>query len=417
MKMKFYQKGATLGFISAVFLFISLLGIKTPISLAKEVKPGVVITDKNYKEFPELKKLLPDTLYRRFDPNSIDQLTRIEVVPTQKLQKTKEEREWNAKNEKLAKEGKLYYDADKDWLVGWQAGIPFPHPKNDIELGWDFTMRRWAGDRFVFHPCGYVIWDKKLQRKEVFVDPLCYKRYSGRCEIPPIPSDPKRPDLYDKVSILAQAPYDMAGYCLVRVRYNDPIKEDDSWIYIPAIRRVRRMVAADYQDPQFGSDNTLDDYATYYMKPGGHRVKFKKIGEGNFLVYSPHKGFFPGSKKMKTIKKREFFYPYEIRPCYVLQMDILDKTYMYSKRIYWFDKETWLHYYSEFYDQQGKLWRTHQVGWWYDDKGGFCWCNSIINDWITGSKTCIFTDVPQYNHPWPDNEDWYDMGKLRLTHR
>ena len=37
------------------------------------------------------------------------------------------------------------------------------------------------------------------------------------------------------------APFDIAGTAFLILRYDDPRKADDSWAYIPSLRRVRRI--------------------------------------------------------------------------------------------------------------------------------------------------------------------------------
>ncbi len=38
-------------------------------------------------------------------------------------------------------------------------------------------------------------------------------------------------------------------------RYLDPDKQDDSWLYLPSLRRVRRLSAAQRSDALFGQDH------------------------------------------------------------------------------------------------------------------------------------------------------------------
>ncbi len=52
---------------------------------------------------------------------------------------------------------------------------------------------------------------------------------------------------------------------------------------------------------------------------------------------------------------------FQRRACYVLQMSQLDPNYLYSKRIYYIDKETFQPNWGEFYDQKGRLYRTYNV--------------------------------------------------------
>ncbi len=422
MKMKFYQKGATLGFISAVFLFISLLGIKTPISLAKEVKPGVVITDENYKEFPELKKLLPDFYYQRLEnKDDLDHITKIEVEKPVLMKRTKGEYEWNKKNAQLVKEGKLYLDKEKDILVGWEAGIPFPGTKDLQEMTWNFYLRRWDQDSFFFNT-EYNMLDKKLQYKmPTALGPLWYKRFMGRCDLDPKPLDKGDQGVYYKMAVVANRPYDVAGYAILRVRHWEPEKLDDSWLYMPAIRRVRRMMSADYQDPQFGTDNTLDDYATFFQKFSGHRLEGVRLEEANYLLPNHVSGFFDGIKNYAPIKesgKREILWKWAIRPCYKLVVKVNEPDYMYSKRVYYLDKHSYVHQLSLFYDQKGQLWRAHLTQMWIDPvNGGNAWICSDIWDLLTGSNTLISVNQDKINSSYADVNKKYDMKYLRLSSR
>ena len=52
----------------------------------------------------------------------------------------------------------------------------------------------------------------------------------------------------------ANSPYDMAGTAVLTWRYRDPKAEDNSFAYVPAIRRVRRMTPANRSDAMMGSD-------------------------------------------------------------------------------------------------------------------------------------------------------------------
>lgn len=46
------------------------------------------------------------------------------------------------------------------------------------------------------------------------------------------------------------------------------------------------------------------------------------------------------------------------RPCYVLHLRQLDKNYVYGRRVYYVDKETFELAWGECYDQRGRLYRT-----------------------------------------------------------
>ena len=53
----------------------------------------------------------------------------------------------------------------------------------------------------------------------------------------------------------------------------------------------------------------------------------------------------------------------ERRPIYVLKLTQLDSNYVYSKRVFYIDKETFNFYQIENYDQKGRLYRTVEYDW------------------------------------------------------
>jgi len=64
---------------------------------------------------------------------------------------------------------------------------------------------------------------------------------------------------------------------------------------------------------------------------------------------------------------------FERRPMYVLEMEQLDSTYIYSKRIYYVDKETLIILGGEYYDQKGRLWRAYNVLYGVSPEIGIFW--------------------------------------------
>ena len=119
------------------------------------------------------------------------------------------------------------------------------------------------------------------------------------------------------------------------------------------------MTATDTQDPQ--GDATYDDtgYLNQKITPKRYPYKFEIIAEREYLLpfgYNSGKtwvdsksGF--GLRQLAVTR----------RPCYVLQMTQLDPNYVYSKRVYYIDKETFIPGGGEFYDQKGRLYRTYNI--------------------------------------------------------
>lgn len=110
-----------------------------------------------------------------------------------------------------------------------------------------------------------------------------------------------------------------------------PAKDDDRWIFIPAVNMVRRIAASDSRSSFVGSDFTYEDVSGRELTADNHTIL-----RDEKLPASPSGG--------------------NDKSCYVIQS--IPKTKAdYTKKISWIDKETWLPLQEEYYDVQDKLFR------------------------------------------------------------
>ena len=127
-------------------------------------------------------------------------------------------------------------------------------------------------------------------------------------------------------------------------------------VYVPSLRRIRKMSATDTQDPT--GDMTYDDQNMLLQKitPKKYPYKFDIIEEREYLMFYAYVNMptWCDSKNGYVLRDVKLMR----RPCYVLQMRQLDPNYVYSKRILYVDKETFDVVYGEYYDQKGQLYRT-----------------------------------------------------------
>jgi hypothetical protein len=146
------------------------------------------------------------------------------------------------------------------------------------------------------------------------------------------------------------------GLVTMRLRYDDPNKMDPMLMYLPQMRRIRKMSSTDTQDPN--GDQSWDDMSFISQKITSKRFPYKMeiIDEREYLLpWSYNAGSaWIDSKNGYAIRDLGMMR----RACYVLQMTQLDPNYIYSKRVYYVDKETFQPAWGEFYDQKGRLWRT-----------------------------------------------------------
>jgi hypothetical protein len=70
------------------------------------------------------------------------------------------------------------------------------------------------------------------------------------------------------------SPFDIAGTAFLILRYDDPRKADDSWAYIPSLRRVRRISVEVKSDSLLGTDHTLEDFYGFNGRPMEHNWEY-----------------------------------------------------------------------------------------------------------------------------------------------
>lgn len=123
--------------------------------------------------------------------------------------------------------------------------------------------------------------------------------------------------------IYFHAPADIKGTAFMVWKY--PAKEDDRWIFIPAIKLVRRIAADDKRSSFVGSDFTYEDVSGLELDDETHRLLGKE-NRGNRPVY-----------RIESVPKTK--------------MD-------YARRLSWIDRQRSLPLKEEYYDARNELMRT-----------------------------------------------------------
>ena len=118
--------------------------------------------------------------------------------------------------------------------------------------------------------------------------------------------------------------------------YQASAEEDDQWLYLPALRKVRRISAADRGDYFLGTDFTYEDIKLDgKLEPLDY--DFELLGE------EPLDG--RASYQVQATPKNE---------------DIAEEL-GYSRKVVWVDPETWMIRRAEFWDVKGTLLKTLTV--------------------------------------------------------
>ena len=125
------------------------------------------------------------------------------------------------------------------------------------------------------------------------------------------------------------SPADIKNTSFMNWSYDEEGKDDDQWIYLPALKKIKRISSDSKSDYFMGSDFTYDDLGDRKPSDDKHSLlrEEKLDGEDYYVVESIPK----------------------------------DEDYMYSKTITWVVKDKWIGYKKEFYDEDGDLLKILQV--------------------------------------------------------
>lgn len=153
----------------------------------------------------------------------------------------------------------------------------------------------------------------------------------GRERIRQITTASKKFGEINKTIIKFTAPADVKGTAMLIYDYEN--KDDDMWIYMPALRKTRRIVSSEKGKSFMGSEFTNADMSKPNMNDFDYKIFSSEI-------YNGHSYW-----KIETTCKNE---------------DIEDEN-GYSKKIAWIEKVTYLCHKVEFYDFTGELYKTQFI--------------------------------------------------------
>ncbi|MGB1884841.1 MAG: DUF1329 domain-containing protein [Gammaproteobacteria bacterium] len=152
------------------------------------------------------------------------------------------------------------------------------------------------------------------------------------------------------------APFDIAGTAFLILRYDDPRKADDSWAYIPSLRRVRRISVEVKSDSLLGTDHTLEDFYGFNGRPMEHDWEY--VGATNILVVARSRNrdtvyYGPNGWAVKD--------DYALRKTDVMKQIPKSDSHPYSYKFIHVDRVTGESYYANSFDKAGELWKVWQL--------------------------------------------------------
>jgi len=133
----------------------------------------------------------------------------------------------------------------------------------------------------------------------------------------------------DKKLMVFQSPADVRGTSFMNWSYAEAGKSDDQWIYLPALKRVKRISSEGRGDYFMGSDFTYDDLGDRHPSADTHTLTGSETIDGD--------------------------------QCWMVESVPKNPKDLYSRTVTWVSKEKSVGLKRDYYDKRGTLLKTLRV--------------------------------------------------------
>lgn len=383
---------------SMIFILTMVIGLATaPLSLRAaepDLKPGDKIGPNNWQR---IQGMVGENFLNRVKAGHTIEIKQPKIYKPLK--------EYAAATEKYS--GKVSLGSNGE-LLNYVAGQPFPKmdlkdPQIGQKLAWNFFWR-WLGDDYKTGGAvkggkiiRYVIEKDGAERRADLVSYFIFPK--TRYMLDPKPSIPGYENIDYMQLRVDSYPRDAAGTTTLEIRYDDPKKADDLYIYIPSIRRIRRATTTQRCQTLAPSEFNLDDINSFNGKITDFNYKF--LGEKKMLanLSQEHLPFKRKSGDYLPLDEK-----WEVVDTYVLEITPKDPNYCYPKKILHLNKMTFDTHWTLIWDKRGDYWKE-QFGMFTPVKlqdGREVWSVgdvTIVN--VQNGRSTIVTATRAYNQGYP----------------
>jgi Protein of unknown function (DUF1329) len=317
--------------------------------------------------------------------------------------------------------GQVALSPDGTHLLNHVAGLPFTaidanDPAVATKLMYDFSAAIVHDDSDIRNfdcDTGTIGRDGSPVHVErhFLVDHIRRLYFVERTEVDPKPATPNRDNARFKEALYPLIePLDLKGVGFTFNRYLDHKRLDDTWLYLPQLRRVRRLSSAQRSDALFGQDTDADSYEGYQGNVAW--MTWKYLGEKTILA-SMHAENMPVKWAQPSA---DFIHDevWEPRDVWVVEGISKLPQYAYGKRVIFLDKEIYRIPFTDIYDHAGELWKMWVNNYKFDKrpfpgaKFGFDWevayrpSITMIDVQLEHSTSCALPSAK-----FPGEQGWY----------
>jgi hypothetical protein len=262
-------------------------------------------------------------------------------------------------------------------LAHYAGGRPFTQEPQTTDaqagekIAWNFRYR--PGDGGGISPIQWKYVDlatgkvDRLLKVEVRFMKFKYRtRSAPKPDVLPNPSG-----LYFSSHLRVMEPVDLRSTQLLIQRYDDDSKLDDSYMYMAFNRRVRRLAPGQATDAFLGSDVMIEDFEGYNARVS--EMKWRLLETRYLLMPFFNHDELKLSDEFKDPQGFQYVsfggqggcFPsihWQLRKVHVVEAAPVNPDHPVSKRLFYFDAQTYEIGLSSIFDRKGSLWKVGILG-------------------------------------------------------
>jgi outer membrane lipoprotein-sorting protein len=186
----------------------------------------------------------------------------------------------------------------------------------------------------------------------------------------------------EKKIMFFTSPADVRDTSFLSWSYEDG-SPDDQWIYLPALKRVRRISSDGKSDSFMGSDFTYDDMGERHPDEDTHRILREEQLDGE--------------------------------QCYVVESTPKSSGEAFSRMVSWIVKDEWIGLKREYYDKSGDVYKQLRIDEYEKIDGYWVITDMTMENLEAGSSTRIRMDDVAFDENRPDS--FFSERQMRIGPR
>lgn len=270
------------------------------------------------------------------------------------------------------------------------AGMPYPQPKTGLEIAWNFDFNN-HGDTEHFLRTGPNI-NPKQRTERTSLQEQWYLSFMHRTEREPVPvlKEGKKGVLRG-IFVHMYEPPEFINTRYYSLRFADKDKEDVTYFWYAQFRRIRRLSTTQRTDSIDGTDLIYDDEFFWdgHISRNSYQYKGKKD-----LLCCRHQDISKAVRPTGQVMANHL----DLERLNTLVVEVISKdpNYLYGKRIWYVDPETYLIMWTDIFDQKGRFWKTYM-----QNTGNIQTAKGAVKNNIVGS---VFVDFQRTHGGHSTNE-------------